>query len=88
VAADYGEFVMLAPAGQDAVRLGLQRVPEARTGKNRVHLDLGTDDREAEVARLGSLGASVLAEHDMPGLWWTVMADPEGNEFCVGSHHG
>jgi len=40
------------------------------------------------VARLTALGGSVLAEHAVPGLWWTIMADPEGNEFCVCSHHG
>jgi hypothetical protein len=55
---------------------------------NRVHLDLRTDDRAAEVTRLTALGASVLAERSAPGLWWTIMADPECNEFCVGSHHG
>jgi len=84
VAADYGEFVLLdgTPA------LGLQQVPEARTGKNRVHIDLHTDDRAAEVARLTSLGASVVTEHAVPSLWWTVLTDPEGNQFCIGSHHG
>jgi predicted enzyme related to lactoylglutathione lyase len=84
VAGDYGNFVLLT--GMPA--LGLQKVPEPRAGKNRVHLDLYTDDRAAEVARLTKLGASALAEGNAPGLWWTVLADPEGNEFCVGSHHG
>jgi predicted enzyme related to lactoylglutathione lyase len=84
VAGDYGEFVLLAATPA----LGLQKVSEPRAGKNRVHLDLQTDDRAAEVARLTSLGASTVAEHSVPGLWWTVLTDPEGNEFCVGSHHG
>ncbi len=84
VAGDYGGFVLLA--GTPA--LGLQQVPEPRAGKNRVHLDLRADDRAAEVTRLTGLGASVVAEHTAPGLWWTVMTDPDGNEFCVGSHHG
>ncbi len=84
VAGDYGEFVFLA----GTPGLGLQKVAEPRAGKNRVHLDLHTDDRAAEVARLTGLGASVLAEHSAPGLWWTVLSDPEGNEFCVGSHQG
>ncbi|MGH3788834.1 MAG: VOC family protein [Pseudonocardiaceae bacterium] len=73
VAADYGEFVFLA----GTPGLGLQKVAEARTGKNRVHLDLHTDDRAAEVARLTGLGASVLAEHSLLDQWWTVLADPE-----------
>lgn len=84
VAGDYGDFVMLT--GTPA--LGLQKMPEPRAGKNRVHPDLHTDDRAAEVARLTALGASVLAEGNAPGLRWTVLADPEGNEFCVCSHHG
>ncbi|WP_374986352.1 VOC family protein [Streptomyces fradiae] len=67
-------------------RLLFQRVPEAKTTKNRLHLDVHTGperDRAAEVARLAVLGASVLREVDEPGGRWTVMADPEGNEFCV-----
>ncbi len=83
VAGDYGEFVQLT----GTPTLGLQKVSEPRTGKNRVHLDLHTDDRAWEVARLTGLGASMLAEGSAPGLWWTVLADPEGNEFCV-CHHG
>jgi predicted enzyme related to lactoylglutathione lyase len=57
-------------------------VPENKTAKNRMHLDLEAADREAEVERLLSLGASHLGDHD-EGVRWTVMADPEGNEFCV-----
>jgi predicted enzyme related to lactoylglutathione lyase len=63
-------------------------VPEKRTGKNRVHLDFGTNDRLAEVDRLTGLGATVVEEHTVPGLTWSVLRDPEGNEFCVGSHNG
>lgn len=88
VNADYGEFVMLAPRKQGAPAIGLQKVSEARTGKNRVHIDFGTADRRGEVARLVGLGATELGEHEMPGLTWTVLADPEGNEFCVGTYHG
>ena len=55
------------------------RVPEEKAVKNRVHLDLGADDREAEVQRLLALGARRVADHGS----WTVMQDPEGNEFCV-----
>jgi predicted enzyme related to lactoylglutathione lyase len=78
-----GEYLVLA--GEIGPRVSLQRVPEPRTGKNRVHLDLAADDRAAEVSRLVALGATVLDEHAVPGLYWTVLADPEGNEFCVGS---
>ncbi|ANW18676.1 VOC family protein [Streptomyces clavuligerus] len=66
-------------------RLLFQRVPEAKTVKNRLHLDLhvGPERREAEVARLEKLGAKVLHRHNQPMGTWTIMADPEGNEFCV-----
>ncbi len=66
-------------------RLLFQRVPEPKTGKNRLHLDLhpGPDRRSAEVERLTGLGASVLREVREAGGEWVVMADPEGNEFCV-----
>ncbi|MFI7411023.1 VOC family protein [Streptomyces sp. NPDC049627] len=66
-------------------RLLFQRVPEAKSVKNRLHLDLhaATGEREAEVARLEGLGASVLRQVKEPGGEWVVMADPEGNEFCV-----
>ena len=66
-------------------RLLFQRVPEAKTVKNRVHLDLhvGADRRDAEVARLIELGASRLWEGDQGPVHWVTLADPEGNEFCV-----
>ncbi|GAA4301738.1 VOC family protein [Streptomyces venetus] len=66
-------------------RLLFQRVPEAKTVKNRLHLDLhpGEGRREEEVARLEKLGARVLRRVAERGGEWAVMADPEGNEFCV-----
>jgi len=59
-----------------------EKVPEQKQAKNRMHLDL-VDPDPAAVDRLVSLGASVTAEHEMSGHRWTVMKDPEGNEFCV-----
>ncbi|MFJ9814082.1 VOC family protein [Streptomyces sp. NPDC101151] len=66
-------------------RLLFQRVPETKTVKNRLHLDLHPGDRlrADEVARLEALGARVLSEVKQPGGEWVVLADPEGNEFCV-----
>lgn len=66
-------------------RLLFQRVPEPKTVKNRLHLDLhvGAERRSDEVARLEGLGAAVLREVKEPGGEWVVMSDPEGNEFCV-----
>jgi hypothetical protein len=66
--------------------LWFTKVPEGKVAKNRVHLDLMPDTTMAEeVARLVSLGATVLREHDEDGVRWTVMIDPEGNELCVQS---
>ncbi|MFF5026899.1 VOC family protein [Streptomyces collinus] len=66
-------------------RLLFQRVPEAKTVKNRLHLDLhpGAGRRADEVARLESLGARLLREVKEAGGEWVLMTDPEGNEFCV-----
>ena len=75
-------------------RLYFQRVPEPKTVKNRVHLDLNQGDRDtppderrrrvdAEVERLKGLGASELYRMEQHGDYWVTMADPEGNEFCV-----
>jgi hypothetical protein len=58
-------------------------VPEAKIAKNRMHVDLAAPDLAAEIARLVDLGATVVAEMSEFGYSWTVMQDPEGNEFCV-----
>lgn len=59
------------------------RVPEPRSAKNRMHVDLVAPDREGEVGRLIDLGAKRGDDHEAWGIAWTVMQDPEGNEFCV-----
>lgn len=62
------------------------KVPEPRMVKNRMHMDVEADNREAEVQRLVGLGATRGETHEMPeyGVKWTVLQDPEGNELCVG----
>jgi hypothetical protein len=66
-------------------RLLFQQVPEPKTVKNRVHLDVrvGAGRMEAEVARLLGLGATELWRASQGPHSWVTMADPEGNEFCV-----
>lgn len=67
-------------AGWGGPNIWFSRVPEAKAAKNRVHFDLRAPGAESdEVARLTALGATVLDRDDSH----TVMADPEGNEFCV-----
>lgn len=66
-------------------------VPENKTVKNRLHIDLAphtSQDREAEIARLLDLGATHVDVGQGPEVTWTVLADPEGNEFCVLSSRG
>ncbi len=66
-------------------RILFQAVPEPKTVKNRVHLDLlvGPETHEAEVQRLVGLGATVMGVHEGDEGRWTLLADPEGNEFDV-----
>ena len=75
--------VAIEPTEPGVPELLFVRVPEAKAGKNRLHLDLAPvgRDQRAEVERLVMLGAKVLA--DPPDDPWIVLADPEGNEFCV-----
>ena len=77
-----GRYVSLSGHG---VALTLQRVPEPKTVKNRMHLDLLVDNLEQEVHRLESIGASRVTPTACQefGQTWFVLADPEGNEFCV-----
>ncbi len=62
------------------------KVPEGKTAKNRMHVDLTAADRRAEVDRLIGLGAKPLRDVEEWGHSWTVLHDPEGNEFCVAQH--
>jgi hypothetical protein len=81
------EIVLEPPAGSahDGVAPDLlfARVPEGKTVKNRLHLDLRPRDQVAEVARLEALGASQVDVGQGEEVTWIVMADPDGNEFCV-----
>ena len=58
-------------------------VPEGKTSKNRLHIDLDPDDQDAEVERLLALGATLADVGQGADATWVVLADPEGNEFCV-----
>ncbi len=79
---DWGGFVRLAP-GQGGIRLAFQAVSEGKVAKNRMHLDIHTDDVAVTVHELVALGATVVAENSSANHNWTVLQDPEGNEFCV-----
>jgi predicted enzyme related to lactoylglutathione lyase len=78
-------YVVLVPRDRVHPELVLQRVPERKSVKNRMHLDIRVTDLDEEAARLQTLGATRLRADvvEEGGFRWVVMADPEGNEFCV-----
>jgi predicted enzyme related to lactoylglutathione lyase len=78
------DMATLSPGEGGQPKLLFMNVPEPRTVKNRVHLDVGVSDIEAEAARLIEFGATRGELHREDGFVWAVMADPEGNEFCIG----
>jgi len=86
VAAGANEHVALVPGGADVPTLLFIRVPEGKTAKNRVHLDLGCADLDAERERILSLGATHVHDKQEWGVTWSTFLDPEANEFCVGRH--
>jgi predicted enzyme related to lactoylglutathione lyase len=75
----------LLPPGGRGIEVLLQRVPEAKRGKNRLHLDLRTADLAGEIKRAIDLGATQLTDQptEEDGLRWHILADPDGNEFCI-----
>lgn len=84
VHADYGdEFVLVRPASGTGPILAFQQIADPTPGKNRIHLDVSAPDREAEVDRLLGDGATLVARHEEGGFPWVVLADPDGNQFCV-----
>lgn len=83
---DMGHFQVLLP--KDLKSRGpvllLQEVPEGKAGKNRTHLDIHPDDPASHIELLESLGGQQVGVRvEEFGVWWQVMADPEGNEFCI-----
>lgn len=80
------DFASVAGQATDGQGWLFFRVPEPKTAKNRMHTDLRSTDRMADVDRLLQLGATRVADHEEWGTRWTVLQDVEGNEFCVIEH--
>jgi len=87
VLGDPVHYLNLAPPAnaQNGVGIALQRVPEPKRGKNRVHLDIEVDDLDAVTEHIEALGGRRASPEDVSehGYNWRVMTDPEGNEFCL-----
>ena len=79
-----GEMAIAGGTAEKPVWPGLVfvQVPDRKSVKNRLHIDLNPDDQDAEVARLEGLGA-IRVDVGQKDVRWVVLADPEGNEFCV-----
>jgi predicted enzyme related to lactoylglutathione lyase len=81
----FGEDYLMLTTDGGAPPVAFQRVPEAKSAKNRLHVDLEVDDLDEAVSRIRALGGSTASDvRELPGGYrWRVMADPEGNEFCI-----
>jgi len=80
-----GQFVVLS-ATKDGLTVGFQHVPEAKVGKNRLHLALVVEDLDTATTEIETLGGRWLepgSTRELEGFRWRVMADPEGNEFDI-----
>lgn len=80
-----GQFVVLSRA-KDGLTVGFQQVPDAKSGKNRLHLDLIVDDLDTATAEIEALGGRWLEPgqtRELEGFRWRLMADPDGNEFDI-----
>jgi predicted enzyme related to lactoylglutathione lyase len=77
-------FLCLTDDEGRAPPVAFQRVPEAKAVKNRLHVDLSVDDLDDAAGRIEALGGRAISEiREVQGYRWRVMADPEGNEFCI-----
>ena len=83
---DPGSIAAVIDPDGTGPRILFLRVPEHKTVKNRVHLDVAVSDDDARLAKvrqLVSAGGTEIGRVDENGQWWIVMRDPEENEFCV-----
>ena len=87
VAQRHPGYIFTSKLDGNHIRLAFQQVPEEKVVKNRVHLDMSHPDPEALIATVVELGGSRVEDHEVAGFHWTVLADPEGYEFCVTPQH-
>jgi predicted enzyme related to lactoylglutathione lyase len=76
--------ILVPKAGEIGPVFMLSRTSDPKHGKNRMHVDVHPDNADAHLTRLQRLGGTLVGGPvERYGIWWQVMADPEGNEFCV-----
>ncbi len=81
-ASTWEQYLIFEPL-PNGLTVYLQRVPEKKTSKTRVHMDLTVPDVPAALARVEALGGGALRDFVEPGEDLAVVADPDGNEFCI-----
>ena len=79
-------FCAFAPQHPGGVSVALQTVENPTEGTRRLHIDADVPSIDGAKARIVELGGSHVADREVGGFHWAVMADPEGNEFCIASH--
>ena len=80
----FGDDYLMLERDDRTPAIAFQRVPESKAVKNRLHVDVDVHDIDRAVERIVGLGGSIASEvRELDGYRWRVMADPEGNEFCV-----
>lgn len=78
-----GFFCWFEPQHEGGISVALQLVPDPTPGRRRLHLDMSVEDVDVARDRIIELGGSHLEDFEVMGFSWRVMADPEGNEFCL-----
>jgi len=76
-------FAWLAPQEGSKVNVALQVVADEKVGRNRVHIDSFVPELDAAQRRIEELGGTHVEDHEIAGFRWRIMADPDGNEFCI-----
>lgn len=82
-----GFFCWFEPQQEGGVSVALQTSPDPGAAAGRVHLDTSVPDIAAARAQIEALGGTHVEDHEVEGFQWTIMADPEGNRFCIASGH-
>jgi predicted enzyme related to lactoylglutathione lyase len=80
-------FIWLEPQHEGGVSVAFQKVGDPTGGRRRLHLDLYVEDLHGAVQRALDLGASKVEDHTVGDFSWVVLADPDGNEFCLAPGH-
>jgi predicted enzyme related to lactoylglutathione lyase len=87
VAQSFPGFTWLKPQREGGVLVAIQQVPDPTPGRRRLHIDTSVADLDGAVTRILELGGSHVEDHRAGDFSWKVMADPEGNEFCISPAH-